>query len=132
MWVANRLSEILQLTRQEQWTHCAGPQNPADLPSRGLSVQELKQSKLWWNGPDFIKQDKSTWPTTAEIKLFDDPESKKKPTEENFDDMVATIVTNLNTDESKSTNLDWNFIKTLILRYENWFKTLKLIAFILR
>lgn len=25
--------------------------NPADLPTRDLTVQDLKQSTLWWNGP---------------------------------------------------------------------------------
>ena len=132
LWVANRLTEILQLTKQEQWKHCAGPQNPADLPSRGLSVTELKESTLWWSGPDFIKHEQSTWPTTAEVKLFDDPESKKKSSEENFEDIVATITTNINSDKTKPTEEKWDFILSIVSRYEHWYKTIKLMAYILR
>jgi len=29
-------------------------QNPTDLPFRGLSVDELLKSTLWWNGSSFI------------------------------------------------------------------------------
>ena len=67
VWVADRLAEILTHTKAEQWRHCAGPQNPADLPSRGISSEELKSSKMWWNGPDFITKDSSEWPTSAEL-----------------------------------------------------------------
>jgi hypothetical protein len=126
------LTEILQLTKQEQWKHCAGPKNPVDLPSRGLSVTELKESTLWWNGPDFIKHEQSTWPTQAEVKLFDDPESKKKSSEENFEDFVATIITNVNSDKTKSTKEKWDFILSTVSIYEHWYKTMKLISYILR
>ena len=29
--------------------------NPADLPSRGLSGQDLKGSKLWWCESEFLQ-----------------------------------------------------------------------------
>jgi hypothetical protein len=44
IWEANRLEEIHKYSKPAQWHHCAGPQNPADLPSRGLTAAELKNS----------------------------------------------------------------------------------------
>lgn len=51
LWVANRLTEILTLTTNDQWRHCPGPLNPADHPSRGLSVDELKLNTLVEGSP---------------------------------------------------------------------------------
>ncbi|KAK0136086.1 hypothetical protein N1851_028020 [Merluccius polli] len=50
-FVANRVTEIQTLTDPQSWSHCKGKINPADLPTRGLTVQDLKQSTLWWKGP---------------------------------------------------------------------------------
>ena len=32
--------------------------NPADLPTRGMPIDELKESKLWWNGPEWLLKEK--------------------------------------------------------------------------
>jgi hypothetical protein len=74
LWVANYLESILQLSTADQWHHCPGPINPADLPSRGLSAGELEQSYLWWNGPFFILDDRKTWPIGQEQKFSEDLE----------------------------------------------------------
>ena len=31
----------------ESWGHCPGIENPADLPSRGMKAEALKQSEIW-------------------------------------------------------------------------------------
>ena len=38
-YVTSRVREIWQLTSREQWRHCPGPLNPADLPSRAWLVK---------------------------------------------------------------------------------------------
>ena len=38
-------------------------QNPADLPSRGLSAKDLAESDVWWNGPEFLLQSRDEWPS---------------------------------------------------------------------
>ena len=37
-------------------------ENPADLPTRGLTVPEMENSKLWWNGPDWLMFSRDSWP----------------------------------------------------------------------
>ena len=45
------MKEIRKLIPSDQWCHCNGKQNPADIPSRGMSVEELRECALWWEGP---------------------------------------------------------------------------------
>ena len=40
-FIENRVMEIRKLVPVECWMHCPGKENPADLPSRGMSVEEL-------------------------------------------------------------------------------------------
>ena len=47
----SQVETVQTLTDPQSWFHCKGKTNPADLPTRGLTVQDLKQSTLWWNGP---------------------------------------------------------------------------------
>ena len=49
-FVANRVEEILDSSAVDQWRHIAGADKPADLGTRGLSINELMQS-IWINGP---------------------------------------------------------------------------------
>ena len=54
-FVQNRVSEIRGLVPTDCWQHCPGTDNPADIPSRGLSPIELFVSKLWHCGPDWLQ-----------------------------------------------------------------------------
>ncbi|XP_058814677.1 uncharacterized protein LOC131678501 [Topomyia yanbarensis] len=53
-FVANRVSEIQQYTHGCQWKHVPGGENPADLVSRGMSVEDFLKSYLWTNGPSWL------------------------------------------------------------------------------
>ncbi|CAL8087563.1 unnamed protein product [Orchesella dallaii] len=64
-FVGNRVAEILKTTEYNQWRHVPGDLNPADLPSRGCSPEELLKSR-WWEGPTWLKDDRSTWPHSEE------------------------------------------------------------------
>ena len=61
-YVQHRVSEIHSLTDKEQWRFCPGLQNPADLPSRGCSGEELVDNSSWWRGPEFLCQPQASWP----------------------------------------------------------------------
>ena len=61
-FVGNRASFIIDQLQSERWKHVPGSQNPADCASRGLFPAQLKEHKLWWEGPHWLKLDPSMWP----------------------------------------------------------------------
>ena len=75
-YVASRVSEIRRLTCKEQWRHCPGVLNPADLPSRGLTGDKLLKSVLWWEEPTFLQSSESEWPCEM-VSTMDDVISKE-------------------------------------------------------
>lgn len=61
-FVANRISEIQELTETCQWGHVNSTENPADILSRGTSSLILQNHSLWWNGPSWLYNDSIHWP----------------------------------------------------------------------
>ena len=61
-FVANRTAEIQRHTNPDQWRHIPGEQNPADLPTRGLSATDICANKSWIEGASFLTDDKLSWP----------------------------------------------------------------------
>ena len=62
VFVKNRITEITN-KKNVEFRYINTKDNPADLPSKGISSKELKQSTLWWNGPEWLKDDLPSWPT---------------------------------------------------------------------
>ena len=64
LFVENRVAEI---KRSSDITFCYIPsnQNPADLPTRGLPVNELSNATLWWHGPMWLE----LWPEHSLPKI---------------------------------------------------------------
>ena len=61
-FVANRVSEIQELTSPSCWFHCPGQENPADLTTRGVDARTLVNSSLWVNGPHWLSGPKEEFP----------------------------------------------------------------------
>lgn len=55
-FVANRVTEIIQILPAEHWNHVRDDENPADLISHGTSPLHLKPSELWWHGPRWLQE----------------------------------------------------------------------------
>ncbi|XP_003391348.1 PREDICTED: uncharacterized protein LOC100639084, partial [Amphimedon queenslandica] len=53
-FVQNRVQEIRRHVDMEYWNHCAGLDNPADIPSRGQQAKELVGNTLWFEGPKWL------------------------------------------------------------------------------
>ena len=54
IFIANRVSEILENSSVDQWNHVATCDNPADIGKRGMSA-EVSQSSSWEKCPDFLR-----------------------------------------------------------------------------
>ncbi|XP_062542425.1 uncharacterized protein LOC134210390 [Armigeres subalbatus] len=61
-FVANRVAEVQHYTNGCQWRHVPGNTNPADLVSRGATVEALLSSDCWINGPIWLPLNQKNWP----------------------------------------------------------------------
>ncbi len=66
-FVQNRVLEIRKLLPPECWVHCSGRENPADIPSRGHTPQQLLDSQLWVNGPEWLKTGELSEPSVIQM-----------------------------------------------------------------
>lgn len=64
-FVGHRVAKINELTQNAQWMHVPTDDNPADKISRGVTPANLKQSTIWWNGPHWMCNDSSHWPSLS-------------------------------------------------------------------
>ncbi|XP_039758296.1 uncharacterized protein LOC120632536 [Pararge aegeria] len=76
MFVANRVAEICENTQSSSWRYVPTNLNPADLISRGIDANRLRDSTLWWNGPEFLLQEQHHWPTLNSNIVQELPELK--------------------------------------------------------
>ena len=52
----NKMTKIRKLVQAKNWRNYTRIQNPADIPSRGLSAAELQcKMELWLHGPPCVK-----------------------------------------------------------------------------
>ena len=81
VFIQNRLTEITN-ERNIEFRYINTKFNPADLSSRGISSQDLKESKLWWNGPDWLADKQESWPIwnvlPIDQKIMEDIQSEIK------------------------------------------------------
>nr|XP_044249579.1 uncharacterized protein LOC123002908 [Drosophila takahashii] len=61
-YVCNRTAEILETCPRSCWQHIRSGDNPADCASRGILPKDLLDHPIWWNGPAWLSQSRSTWP----------------------------------------------------------------------
>ena len=61
VFVENRLKEI-RASPNTEFRYVPTAENPADLPTRGLTFDQLVDSTLWWYGPEWLRQEEISWP----------------------------------------------------------------------
>ena len=71
---ANRVAEILDTTYVSQWNHVSGINNPADIGTRAINVDELKRSE-WLTGPAWLKQRENEWPEQLNLTFASDEQN---------------------------------------------------------
>ena len=60
LFVDNRMKEIQR--QGDLFYYVPSGENPADFPTRELTVPEIEQSRLWWNGPEWLMSSRDSWP----------------------------------------------------------------------
>ena len=75
-WVNNRVTSVHKIEAELRaididvsFHHVASEQNPADLATRGMSSTELTESRMWFYGPELLKENRENWNTQLEGEL---------------------------------------------------------------
>ena len=78
--VSNRVTEILESSTAEDWSHVPGNVNPADILTRGVADPERLMKNRWFKGAEFLEKDEDEWPK-ADVNELDpeDVEVKRSP-----------------------------------------------------
>ena len=81
-FVENRVTSIRSLVQPKHWKHCPGKDNPADIPSRGMSASALAETPIWLNSPNWLHFDgglpEELSPDIQESPVPDDSRSEMK------------------------------------------------------
>lgn len=67
-YVSNKVEQIHEMTDPADWRWCPGTTNPADMPSRGVSMKELIKNEMWWKGPSWLSESAESYPKHENIK----------------------------------------------------------------
>jgi hypothetical protein len=116
-FVRHRVNKILQLTNKEQWRHCAGEMNPADLGSRGVRAEKLKGSRLWWKGPEWLSGPREGWPGLVNIEETEESAKEVKK--------VAALANNVEVRSSLENVID-------LQRFGKLSKLFRVVALVMR
>nr|CAI5859532.1 unnamed protein product [Callosobruchus analis] len=110
-FVANRVSEIQNLTEKKEWYHVGSLENPAVLISRGASAKGFGELSLWWHGPKYLLLNSSEWEIDHDTDVETIPEQRT---------VVSVAV------------LSSDLIQGIIEKYSSFLKLRRVIAYILR
>ena len=114
IFIANRVSEILENTSVEQWNHVATCDNPADAGTRGMSAEFL-QSSSWVRGPDFLRT--KQFPFVPNTDVVDNIKLGVV-TKEQDDDSISSLAASVTKPpKEQSTNLIHLISSVLIKNY---------------
>ena len=69
LFVANRVTTILEHSKLNQWKYVPSSDNPADDASRGLSIKKYLKNRRWLEGPLFLYQQKESWPAQTVVSV---------------------------------------------------------------
>ena len=72
--VANRVAKILDTADVSQWKHLSGINNPADIGTRAINIEELKRSE-WLTRPTWLKRPESERPEQLNLIFASDEEN---------------------------------------------------------
>ncbi|XP_076290996.1 uncharacterized protein LOC143214168 [Lasioglossum baleicum] len=122
-FVYNRVKEIREFSNSEQWRHVPGNLNPADLPSRGCTTDQLLVSR-WWEGPEWLRLKSENWPSN--VYEYNEEEVYKELKKCATKDMNRTIL--LVRNENSTVNDKLRYTE----KFSEYRKTVRVLAWIKR
>ena len=124
IFIANRVSEVLENPSVDQWNHVATCDNPADAGTRGMSAEVL-QSSSWVRGPDFLKT--KQFPFLPNTDVVDNIKLGVVTKEQDDDSSISSLAASVTkTPKEQSTNL------IPFDKFSSYQKLLRVTAFVLR
>lgn len=135
VFVANRITEILDYTTPEQWRYVNTGNNAADDITRGKRLAELSPTSRWVRGPPFLILPPHQWPKypssipddmTMELRkplfcgqtqVFKIPSKLDLSQFNTWSELVAYIIENFSPDSTSENKLSQNQAELLLLRY---------------
>lgn len=116
-YVANRIEQIRQASKVDEWYYVKSSSNPSDRGTRGMSTRDLLDLQSpWFRGPDFLWSSEPYWHKPCEVKgelPQDDPELKKG------------AVADVHTMKVKGT---WPSLGERLKRYSSWTRAVTTVA----
>jgi hypothetical protein len=68
-YIDTRLEKIRKLSNPEDWNHCPGKENPADMSTRVCLTKELINNQVWIEVPEWLRNPTVPWPNLREAKI---------------------------------------------------------------
>ena len=127
-FVANRVSLIRENSTPDQWCHIVGYDNPADILSRGCNVSKLPT--VWFEGPRFLCEYKSSWPFQPSAMLdLTDEDSEIKLKQLPVENTPCVFTSNVETAfvEERQHPLD-----VLMQHYSSYYRLKKAVSWLIR
>ncbi|XP_064619660.1 uncharacterized protein LOC135483047 [Lineus longissimus] len=118
-FVAHRVASIHLETAVSQWKHVPGEVKPADLATRGQTVEELIVPNCWTDGPQFLYGGSVTWPVEGK----EEPRGALEEIRKSATDIASTQVQDEPDAKAPVFRLD---------RYSSWTRILRMTAWLLR
>ncbi|CAG7725597.1 unnamed protein product, partial [Allacma fusca] len=109
-YVDNRVTTITKVMPPSCWSHIKGDLNPADLPTRGISAEDLEHHQLWWQ-PPFLQKG-----NIPKVSSHDNPESMDVAIQEE----KRTVVSHVNVKYDTSMVTKYSSLGKL-QRHSSWF-----------
>ena len=125
VFVANRLAIIEKHCNGSQWRHVPTKLNPADVASRGASVNSIVFHNPWLSGPEFLWHSETHWPSDPIINEQTSLESLPS----DFIPKKREAIVNVT---AASKPISCTVIDRLTERYSSLPKLLKFTAWIIR
>lgn len=76
--VESKVKRITSLTSGCEWKYCPTSSNPADLLTRGITAESLRNNALWFIGQPWLLEEQSQWPQWKQEKR-EAPEQFEEP-----------------------------------------------------